>query len=75
VATVNRPEPEEGVLIGGPSFAVAPDGEVLLESTEPIALFSYDAGTLPQHRRDYPGYLEVRAELYAAGWSGIAAAE
>jgi predicted amidohydrolase len=75
VATANRPEPEEGVLIGGPSFAVAPDGEILVESRDPVALFSYDAGTLPQYRRDYPGHLEVRAELYAAGWNALAEAD
>lgn len=68
VATVNRPAPEGGVLIGGPSFAVGPDGGVLVESTDPVAVFSYDASTLPDHRLAYPGYLEIRSDLYVPGW-------
>ena len=73
VATVNRPEPEDGVLIGGPSFAVTPDAEVLVETTDPVAVFSYDAEKLPAHQRAYPGYLETRADLYAEGWRNIVA--
>ncbi|RMH27715.1 MAG: carbon-nitrogen hydrolase family protein, partial [Planctomycetota bacterium] len=37
VLSVNRPAPELGVLIAGPSIAVAPDGRVLLETTDPVA--------------------------------------
>ena len=37
VLSVNRPDPEEGVLIGGPSIAVDPNGAVLLETTDRIA--------------------------------------
>jgi len=71
VASVNRPAPEQGVLIGGPSFAVAPDGEVLLETTEALGLFSFDRGDLPRRRLEYPGYLDVRADLYRAGWDRV----
>ena len=71
VASVNRPGPEQGVLIGGPSFAVAPDGEVLLETTEALGLFSFDRGDLPRMRLEYPGYLDVRADLYRAGWDRV----
>lgn len=71
VATVNRPEPEQGVLIGGPSLAVAPDGTILAETSDPLAVFSYDPGALPGHRVDYPGYLDIRADLYVDGWQRI----
>ena len=37
VLSVNRPRPEEGVLIGGPSVAFDPNGELLLETTDRIA--------------------------------------
>ncbi len=71
VATVNRPEPEEGVLLGGPSFAVDPNGAVLVETTDPVCTFSYDARRLGEHRAAYPGYLSIRSDLYASGWSAI----
>ena len=68
VASVNRPEPEQDVLIGGPSFAVAPDGTVLLETTDTIGLFSFNRSDLPVRRLEYPGYLDVRSDLYEPGW-------
>ncbi len=71
VASVNRPEPEQGVLIGGPSFAVAPDGEVLLETTDTIGLFTFDRNDLALRRTEYPGYLDVRADLYREGWDRL----
>ena len=71
VATVNRPEPEEGVLIGGPSFAVDPNGTILVESTDPVSVFSYDASILPAHRAAYPGYLSIRSDLYAPAWDHL----
>ena len=71
VATVNRPHPEEGVLIGGPSFAVDPDGAVLVETTDPVCVFRYDPAALEEHRRNYPGYLSIRSDLYASGWNAM----
>lgn len=71
VATVNRPSPEEGVLLGGPSFAVDPNGDVLVESTDPVCTFTYDPTSLERHRVSYPGYLSVRSDLYASAWSAI----
>ena len=71
VATVNRPKPEEGVLIGGPSFAVDPNGTVLVESTDPVSVFSYDAASLAEHRKAYPGYLSIRSDLYAPAWDHV----
>jgi predicted amidohydrolase len=71
VISVPRPQPEFGVPLGGPSFAVAPTGDVLAESTEPITLVTLDRNVVDQVRRRYPGYLPVRADLYAEGWQSV----
>jgi predicted amidohydrolase len=68
VLSVNRPRPEQGVPLGGPSFAVGPDGEVILETTEAFALVTLERAAVAQARARYPGYLEVRPALYAAAW-------
>jgi len=70
--SVNRPAPEHGVLIGGPSIAVAPDTTVLAESTQPVSIFTAQRAPLTKARTDYPGYLPVRADLYASGWADVA---
>ena len=72
VLSVNRPNPEEGVLIGGPSVAVDPNGEVLLETTGRMDLVTLDSRVVSAARRAYPGYLPVRARLYADGWAEVA---
>ncbi len=72
VLSPNRPRPEPGVAIGGPSLAVAPDGEVLLESSARVAFVRLERDALSRARRDYPGYLARRRELYARGWSRLA---
>ena len=72
VLSVNRPAPEEGVLIGGPSVAVDPGGNVVLETTDTIGLVTLDAAVVHKARADYPGYLPVRAGLYADAWREIA---
>ena len=72
VLSVNRPAPEEGVLIGGPSIAVDPNGNVVLETTETIGLVTLDAAVVRKARADYPGYLPVRAGLYADAWREVA---
>ena len=59
VLRVNRPHPEGGVLIGGPSMAVDPNGEVLVETTDTLALVTLDAKVVTDARRAYPGYLPV----------------
>jgi predicted amidohydrolase len=71
VLSVARPRPELGVPLGGPSFAVAPTGEVLVETTEPIALVKLDRTVVEAARRQYPGYLATRADLYAEGWKRV----
>ena len=72
VLSVNRPHPEEGVLIGGPSVAIDPNGNVLLETTDQMAIVTLDAKVVTDARRAYLGYLPVRARLYADAWDEIA---
>jgi predicted amidohydrolase len=72
VLSVNRPRPEGGVLLGGPSIAVAPDGTVLLETTDPLAIVKLDGAAVAAAHKDYPGYLPIRARLYADAWDEIA---
>ena len=73
VLSVNRPDPEGGVLIGGPSIAVDPSGEVMVETTDAVSLVHMDAAAVQRARVAYPGYLPVRAPLYAAAWRDVAA--
>jgi predicted amidohydrolase len=75
VLSVNRPYPEAGVLLGGPSVAFDPNGELLLETTEQLALVTLDAKTVTDARRAYPGYLPIRARLYADAWQEIAGSD
>ncbi len=69
--SVNRPRPEFDVDIGGPSLAVAPDGEVLYEGTDPVAIVELQARRAGEAVVQYPGYLARPADLYARGWSSI----
>jgi predicted amidohydrolase len=75
VLSVNRPHPEDGVLIGGPSVAFDPNGELLVETTDRLALVTLDAKVVTDARRAYPGYLPVRARLYADAWNEIAGSD
>ena len=71
VISVNRPAPEGGVQIGGPSLAVDPNGELVAESTDPLCVVTLDRSVIEQARKAYPGYLDVRAELYARAWADL----
>ena len=71
VVSVNRPQPEFDVEIGGPSVVVAPDGEVLLETTAPVAVATIDRGKVRLARSAYPGYLPIRADLYSRSWREV----
>jgi predicted amidohydrolase len=71
VLSVNRPGPEQGVSIGGPSIAVDPNGNVLLETTDPVAVVTVDENVIAAARKRYPGYLAVNAPLYASGWRRV----
>ena len=75
VLSVNRPHPEQGVLIGGASVAIDPRGEVLVETTDTLAVVTLDRAEVERARRRYPGYLPVRARLYADAWAEIAATD
>ena len=68
VVSVNRPGPEAGVPIGGPSVAIAPTAEVLLETEERLAIVTLDRAAVRDARSEYPGYLPIRSDLYARGW-------
>jgi deaminated glutathione amidase len=72
VLSVNRPDPEGGVIIGGPSVVYDPNGEVLVETTDTLALVTLDAKVVADARRAYPGYLPIHARLYADAWDEIA---
>jgi N-carbamoylputrescine amidase len=73
VLSVTRPRKELGVPLGGPSFAVAPTGEVLVETTEPIASVALHRAVVEEARRQYPGYLATRGDLYSEGWKRVRA--
>jgi predicted amidohydrolase len=75
VLSANRPVPEGGVEIGGPSLAAAPDGTLLLETIDPLSLVTLDREVAARAREQYPGYLARRADLYARAWRGIAREE
>jgi predicted amidohydrolase len=72
VVSVNRPRPEMGVALGGPSIAVAPDGSVLVETSDALAIVRLERDAVAAARRRYPGYLPVRASLYADAWQAVA---
>lgn len=69
ILSVNRPRPEGGTPLGGPSCVVAPDGEVMLETSERIAIAHVDAAACARARTDYPGYLPLRTDLYAQAFA------
>jgi predicted amidohydrolase len=69
VVSVNRPLPEPGTSIGGPSLVVAPDGSVVAEGTDPVMVARLERSVVEAARRTYPGYLAVRSDLYARAWS------
>lgn len=71
VVSVNRPGPEAGVPMGGPSLAVGPDGSVLLETEEPVAVVTLDLEQVAQRKTAYPGYLAFPASVYTEGWQGL----
>jgi predicted amidohydrolase len=75
VMSVNRPDPEQGVLIGGPSVAIDPGGNVMVETTDAVALVTLDARAVTNARTGYPGYLPIRAGLYADAWREVAASD
>lgn len=71
VLSVNRPTPEQGVSLGGPSIAVDPNGDVLMETSEPVSVVTLDERVVAAARKQYPGYLAVNAHLYATAWRTV----
>ena len=71
VVSINRPRAENGVPIGSPSLIIAPDGEVLVETEQTLSVATLDRQAVETARRDYPGYLDVRADLYADVWQKL----
>jgi predicted amidohydrolase len=72
VISTNRPRPERGASIGGPSVAIDPFGDVLLETTDRIAIVELDHARVEAARKEYPGYLERFPVLYSEGWARLA---
>jgi predicted amidohydrolase len=75
VLSVTRPGTEQGVLIGGPSVAIDPKSNVMVETTDVLALVTLEADVVRRTKADYPGYLPVRARLYADAWADVAATD
>jgi len=72
LVSVNRPRSTtRGLSIGGPSVVVAPDGHVLHETEDPLSLVELDAEAVDRARGEYPGYLDLPAEVYARGWTQL----
>lgn len=71
VISVNRPAPTPDGLIGGPSIAISPTSEVLLETTEPLGVVELSRDAVEAARVEYPGYLKVFPEVYARGWQQL----
>jgi N-carbamoylputrescine amidase len=71
VLSVTRPDPEQGVPLGGPSVAIGPDGEVLVESMDPVVVVALQRAAIDAARARYPGYLAIRSDVYAAAWSRL----
>lgn len=72
MVSVNRPRPEGDAAIGGPSIVVAPNGDVVLRSVDPVATFELTRSAVARARSTYPGDLPVRGALYARGWAEVA---
>ena len=69
--SVNRPRPEGDAAIGGPSVVISPIGEVLLETTDEVAVVTLEREVVRRARADYPGTLAMPAGLYAAAWREV----
>ncbi|MCH7565163.1 MAG: hypothetical protein IH968_15230 [Gemmatimonadetes bacterium] len=53
------------------AFVFGPDGEVLVETTDPVAVVSVDRDVLSNVREVYPGYLDRPASVYARAWEAV----
>lgn len=71
VVSVNRPRPEHGAAIGGPSIAIDPFGEVIAETTETVRVIALASDVVADAGAAYPGYLDRFPGLYAEGWRRV----
>lgn len=74
VLTVNRQEPALEIPLGGPSAVFDPAGQTLIESLDPVTVVNLDPRAVAAARREYPGYLPLRARIYADGWAALSSA-
>ncbi|MDH3270048.1 MAG: carbon-nitrogen hydrolase family protein [Gemmatimonadota bacterium] len=72
VVSANRPRPEHGASIGGPSVVISPSGDVIAETTDPLHTVTLDRSSVISARAEYPGYLGRFPDLYARSWSAVA---
>jgi hypothetical protein len=54
---------------------VDPGGNVMAETTDTVALVTLDAAAVTGARTRYPGYLPIRARLYADACGEVAAGD
>jgi predicted amidohydrolase len=59
------------VPIGGPSLAIDPNGEVMVETVDPVAVVTLEESVLAEARQRYPGYLRTNARMYAEAWERV----
>ena len=71
VISVNRPGPEPGASVGGPSLAIDPFGEVLVETTDTLSDVTVEEAVVEAARAEYPGYLARFPRVYAEGWARL----
>ena len=71
ILSPNRPRPEPGTPLGGPSVAVTPCGEICVESDAKVSMVDVDPDRVASARAVYPGYLAIPSSSYAAAWSEI----
>ena len=72
VVSANRPRPEHGAPIGGPSIAIAPSGDVIAETTDPVTVVDLTRAAVEEAAQEYPGYLDRFPRLYADAWEELA---
>lgn len=71
VLSTTRHEPGLRIPLGGPALAIAPDRTILVETEERLAFVTLDRSVVERARSAYPGYLPVRADVYARGWASV----
>eukprot|EP00117_Sycon_ciliatum_P005202 scpid75349/ scgid1103/ Omega-amidase NIT2-A; Nitrilase homolog 2 len=68
VVSVNRPSTGQlDTPCGGASLVVSPQGEVILETTDPLTVVTLDLSKVEAAKEDYPGYLQHAEQLMPPG--------